>query len=229
MKTLRSNRGPFRKRPYFTDTEIDAICADELQRVGLLPSSPSAVRIDRFIEKRFGGPAEYEDLPDGILGLTRFGSKGVQAIILSNSLDSDRSVPGARRVRTTLAHEGGHGLLHTHLFALGETQPLFGDWSDATKPKVLCRDHEGTAYQGEWWELQANKAIGALLMPKTLVLAAAQPFMNSVGTLGAQRIREADRKKAVRELAEIFDVNPVVARIRLEGIAPEAESSQLPL
>lgn len=229
MKTLRANRGPFRERPFLTDTEIDNTCVDELQRVGLLPSEPAALRIDRFIEKRFGSPAEYEDLPDGILGLTRFGAKGVQTIVVSNLLENDRSVPGGRRVRTTLAHEAGHGLFHGHLFVLGETQPLFGDWSEANKPKVLCRDQERTHYQGDWWELQANKAMGALLMPRHLVFKAIEPFMSAAGSLGGQTIQSNMRETAIRELASIFDVNPVVARYRLENLVPVSASSQLSL
>ena len=229
MKTLRTNKGPFRERPYLTDSEIDNTCADELQRFGLLPSDPGAIRIDRFIEQRFGSPADYEDLPDGILGLTRFGSKGVQTIVVSNLLDSDTSVPGARRVRATMAHEAGHGLFHSHLFVLGESQPLFGDWSDGKKPKVLCRDEEHTTYNGEWWELQANKAIGGLLMPKPLVFKAISPFLSPVGLLGGQTIQTNDRERAVRELADIFDVNPRVARIRLDSLVPNSSSAQLSL
>lgn len=229
MKTLRANHGPFRQRPFLTDTEIENTCIDELQRVGLLPAEPQAIRIDRFIEKNFGSPAEYEDLPEGILGLTRFGSKGVQAIVLSNQLEADGSVPGQRRVRTTLAHEAGHGMLHGYLFALGTAQPLFGDWSERNKPKVLCRDHERTHYQGEWWELQANKAMGSLLMPKHLVFKALTPFLTPDGSLGGQRLQEHSREKTVRELAEIFDVNPVVARFRLDALMPAAQSAQLSL
>ena len=229
MKTLRSSRGPFRQRPFLTDTEIENTCVDELRRVDLLPAEPGAVRIDRFIEKRFGAPEEYEDLPEGILGLTRFGTKGVQAIVLSKALEADNSKPAERRVRTTLANEGGHGLLHTHLFVLGETKPQFGDWSEKNKPKVLCRDHERHAYQGDWWEIQANKAMASLLMPKHLVLKAVEGFMIPAGLLGGQRLPEESRERAIRELGDIFDVNAVVARYRLEALIPAAQSSQLTL
>jgi hypothetical protein len=229
MKTLRTNKGPFRERPYLTESEVDNTCVDELHRFGLLPSEPGPVRIDRYIERRFDSPAEYEDLPDGILGLTRFGSKGVQTIVISSTLDSDKSVPGARRVRATLAHEAGHGLFHTHLFVLGEKQPLFGDWSDGKKPKVLCRDQDHGTYKGDWWELQANMAIGGLLMPRPLVLKAMSPFLSAVGLLGGQTIQTKDRERAVRELSDIFDVNPKVARIRLDNLIPASSSSQLSL
>jgi hypothetical protein len=114
---------PFRpgqtyKAPYFTPSQIDNMCWDELRSVGLLPSSPKPIRIDRFIEKRFNVSPQYEDLPNGVLGFTRFGKSGVTAVVISAALDAEGGKVAGRRVRTTIAHEGGHGLLHAHLFAL---------------------------------------------------------------------------------------------------------------
>lgn len=69
MKTFRAKPGaPFRERPYYDLAEIERTCIDELNAQGLLPREPAAIRIDRFIEKRFGVIAEYDDLPDGLLG-----------------------------------------------------------------------------------------------------------------------------------------------------------------
>jgi hypothetical protein len=85
---------------------------DELIAAEILPNNPEPIRIDRFIEKKFGISAEYEDLGDGILGMTQFGSKGVARIIVARSLDEEGTEVAARQIRTTLAHEAGHGLLH---------------------------------------------------------------------------------------------------------------------
>jgi hypothetical protein len=70
MKTFRSKSGPFAQRPHFEPSEIDRICDDELRKEGLFPNSPEAIRIDRFIEKRFGISPQYQDLPEGVLGFT---------------------------------------------------------------------------------------------------------------------------------------------------------------
>ena len=130
MKHLRSNAGPFAERPYYKDQEIEHICGDALRKVALFPSSPQAIRIDRFIEKYFSVVPAYEDLPEGVLGLTRFGQSGVQEVVVAKSLDEDTGTVAERRVRTTLAHEGGHGLLHTHLFVLATpSRNLFGDFT----------------------------------------------------------------------------------------------------
>ena len=105
MKPFRS--GETYKAPYFTPSQIDNMCCDELRRVGLLPSSPEPVRIDRFIEKRFNVSPQYEDMPNGVLGFTRFGKNGVKAIVISAALDAEVGKVAGRRVRTTIAHEGG--------------------------------------------------------------------------------------------------------------------------
>jgi hypothetical protein len=227
MKTIRSKSGPFSERPHFQPSEIDRICVDELRKAGLYPTSPEAIRVDRFVEKRFGVAAEYEDLPAGVLGYTRFGKNGVEAIIISSALDAEKGKVADRRVRTTLAHEAGHGLLHAHLFALDEKpQHLFDEESHADH-KILCRDIRGEerkarTYDGRWWEFQANRAMGGLLCPIPLVQEAMKPFLVASGSLGAMILEDQRRDSAVRTVADVFDVNPIVARIRIDELYPAA-------
>jgi hypothetical protein len=236
MKTSRSKTGPFTEQPFFKPEEIEATCADELQQLDLYPSDPAPIRIDRFIEKRFGLQPTYADLPDGLLGFTRFGRKGVEEIVVAKSLDDEGTRPAERRLRTTLAHEGGHGLLHAYLFALG-TRPdsLFGDGLAADAPKILCRDDGMSGATttkkapSRWWEVQANMAMGSLLLPKVLVAKALSPMLVPRGLLGVPVLPPDRREPAVRFLSDIFDVNPIVARIRVEGLFPSAADRQLTL
>ena len=67
MRVVRS-RGSKTSRPFFTDDEMERTAAEELRAVDLLPESPQAIRIDRFVEKRFGKCIVYEPLDGGILG-----------------------------------------------------------------------------------------------------------------------------------------------------------------
>jgi hypothetical protein len=233
MRSRRTRGHSLRERPFYKDDEIERICEDSLRSVSLMPDLPSPVRIDRFIEKKFGVAPTYEDLPDGILGFTAFGTKGVQAVCVSRSLDDGGKV-GERRVRSTLAHEGGHGLLHAHLFGLQDCKPLFGDASDPTKPKVMCRDEAaggttGPGYDGRWWEFQANSAMGCLLLPKVLVERVLEPYFVSRGLLGLKNLDPDRRNEASRETSEVFNVNPVVAKLRLERLFPAASDRQLTL
>jgi hypothetical protein len=233
MKTFRSKSGPFSERPHFEPSEIDRICADELRKEGLYPSSPKAIRIDRFIEKRFNVVPKYEDMSDGVLGFTKFTKKGVEAIVIATALDAEKGKVADRRVRTTLAHEAGHGLLHAYLFALDEKPLHLFDADSHSDHQILCRDVQGEepkrrAYDGRWWEFQANHAMGGLLCPKMLVQEALKPFLVPTGSLGVMTLDEKRRDGVVRTLADIFDVNPIVARIRINELYP-AETGQLRL
>jgi hypothetical protein len=233
MKPFRSKSGPFSQRPHFEPSEIDRICADELRKQGLYPNSPEAIRIDRFVEKRFGVVPQYEDLPDGVLGFTKFTNTGVEAIVVAAALDAEKGKVAERRVRTTLAHEAGHGLLHAYLFALDDKPLHLFDADSHTDHKILCRDvhaeeRKNRAYDGRWWEFQANRAMGGLLCPKALVQEAIKPFLVPSGSLGAVTLDEDRREGAIRTLADIFEVNPIVAKIRINEFYP-AETGQLHL
>lgn len=235
MKTIRRTKGQFREQPYYTLEEIEHICLTELKSVGLFPSTPSPVRIERFIEKRFGVSPIYEDVPEGVMGFTLFSARGVREVVISRRLLEDGGEVSERRLNSTLAHEAGHGLLHAHLFALEElTEPLFGEMEHANQVKVLCREDSvgvrpSRTYEGRWWEFQANRAIGALLLPKPLVEACLRDFLVPLGTLGGRSLRDNAREEGVRILAGQFDVNPVVARIRVSELYPVEQTHQLTL
>jgi len=237
MKTFRAKKGPFAEQPFFKPSEIESICTDELRKTNLYPLDPSPIRIDRFIEKRFGLQPAYEDLPPGLLGFTRFDANGVAAIVIAKALDEEGTTTAERRLRTTLAHEGGHGLLHTYLFALNaRPSSLFGDSLAPDAPKILCRDGDVSgvgrtdqkpAYR--WWEFQANQAMSALLLPRSLVEKALSSMFVSQGMLGLPTLPMNRREPAIRLLSETFDVNPIVARIRLDALHPASADGQLTL
>jgi hypothetical protein len=54
MKTRVRAQGPFAERLYLPASHIERQCEDALRSVGLFPEAPSAIRIERFIEKKFG-------------------------------------------------------------------------------------------------------------------------------------------------------------------------------
>jgi len=234
MKNVRTRGGSFAERPHFQLREIEEICSSELREVDLYPSSPEAIRIDRFIEKRFNVTPRYESLGEGVLGFTRFGKGVVIEIVVSRALDEGGTKVTERRLRSTLAHEAGHGLLHAYLFALGEKpKSLFDDHADQT-PRILCREvADGSSvkkgYGGHWSEYQANRAIGGLLMPRALVEIALLEFCVVVGSLGARTLAPGKRETAIHSMSDTFDVNSVVARIRIEEIFPAKNETQLSL
>jgi hypothetical protein len=228
MMAFKSTKGQLSDKPFYKESELESICNDELSRLNFMPSQPQPIRIDRFVERRFVAPT-YEDLGEGILGLSKFSVDGVVEIIVSEQLDAESGKVSERRVRTTLAHEAGHCLLHARLFAREfSKQPLFADYTDPNKPKVLCREKvSGSHYAGDWWEVQANMAMACLLLPKCLVEIAIEPYLTTQGLLGLQSLEQVNRGRAERELAEIFDVNPVVVRYRMDQLYPVIADGQL--
>ena len=219
--------GPFEKALYFEQEEIQDVCETALKSVGLYPDTPSPIRIERFLEKKFGLSPEYEDLPEGVLGLTKFGPRGPVKVILSISLSDTEDKTSDRRIATTIAHEAGHILFHAELF-----QSHFKKYSEDERA-VLCRDLPGTSdrtlYSGRWWEHQANKAIGALLIPFGLLEQTVAPFLEATkkGNSKPQMpcLGPKHRQAAILRLSEIFDVNPVVAKIRLSETFPTSKIS----
>ena len=238
---MRAQSGPFLDRPYYGEQEIEEIAAEKLGRVDLIPTAPEPIRVDRFIEKRFGIVPQYEYLPAGTLGYTQFGATGPEKVVVSQALSEEGRGVAERRVNSTLAHEAGHILLHSRLFALqrrAESHVLFENGIDENRQTILCRsstvgprpEPAGTyGYDGRWWEYQANMVIGALLLPRRLVSEALESLLASHGRLGIRRLDDAKRVEAVRRLANLFDVNPAVARIRVDGLFPATAKGQLPL
>jgi hypothetical protein len=224
-----TGRGRFREQPFFKPNEIETICEEALRKVELMPSCAEPIRIERFIEKRFGLTPEYSALPQGILGYTMFGSSGPSSMVIAQALADAGTVVAERRINTTLAHEAGHCLLHSHLFALADMPlDLFRDEAVHTeKPKILCRDVPGGAYDGKWWEFQANAAIGPLLMPAGLVTVIVESWLQKGGLLGIPQLPSGERTAAAQAVSTQFDVNPVAAKIRLEQLFPQSDQTFL--
>lgn len=227
---MTSRPGTGMRRPYYPSSTVERLAVDALQSTGLFPSSPAPVRVERFVEKHFTLGVEYKALPAGVLGCTVFEDGRVRRIVVAKRLDEDPSRVAERRLRTTLAHEAGHGLMHAALFNDSYEPSLFDSSQDVQGEKVLCRDGEagGSRYDGKWWEVQANMMIGPLLLPKTLALDALEGFTLE-SELGVRVLPAEKRHAAYLELADIFNVNPVVAEIRLEGLFPRASTDQLTL
>jgi hypothetical protein len=233
VRVLRTNTGPYPVRLTFAVEEIDDLCLDALRSAGCLPDSPSAIRIDRFIEKRFTQDVGYEDLPHGFLGYTIFRKDGsIECVRVSSKLEEEGGVSNERRLRSTWAHEAGHCLLHPMLFTEDASQGAFGQLQAQAKSqdrKILCRNTEvlpvtigcQRRYDGRWWEWQANRAIGGFLLPKALVTKAIEPFSKPALITGMPTLPAAGRAKAEKDLAELFDVNPAVVKIRLSELFPD--------
>ena len=219
MRKVPTASGPFPFQLYFEDlAEIDEICLEALERQSLLPSNPAPIRIERFVEKEFKTALRYEDLGPDNLGCTIFNSSGaVEAILVSRSLEEQNTTPARRRVRSTVAHETGHGLLHGSLFK----EDNFPDLRENQR-RILCRADDilvetQRSYRGRWWEFQANQAIGSLL-PRSLMYTFLDQSGIKLDSSGNRILTPVQCESLAKKAAVTFDVNPIVARIRLDSL-----------
>jgi hypothetical protein len=223
MRQSWSNNSRFGQQLYFSKDEIDRMCETELHNAGYFPSAPSPINIERFVEKHYAR-IEFVELPEGVLGYTEFAKNGkIVRDVIAASLDSDKTHI-ERRLRSTVAHEAGHCMLHPSLFISNGVQTSFGNdgMIFLNNMKFMCRDTDirpeperKKRFDGRWWEYQANRAIGGFLLPKKLVEKVVTQFVKttSLGTAGA--FDESRRQEAICLVADTFDVNPKVAEIRL--------------
>lgn len=233
MRTSNRPSGPFREQLFFDLSEIDGVCADALRAAGYMPVTPGPVNIERFVEKHFACESGYEELPTDVMGFTAFNKKGkVVAVRVQSGLE-DGTKTGEHRVRSTWAHEAGHGLLHAILFIEIPGSPTLFQCADSnvTENKILCRNSDikvvGARYDGRWWEWQANRCIGGLLLPKPLVTEALSSLLKSSVVTKSTSLPSASRKKAEDTIVEVFNVSATAARIRLEEMFPAGNSQQL--
>ena len=236
MRSFKPRTGPFQEGIYYDMADVESIANDELHSVGLFPSSPEPIQAERFIMKRHSITPDYDDLPAGVLGYTRFGRNGADEVVISRLLADERNQVSERRINSTLAHEAGHILLHGHLFAM---QPptkvpiMFTDEVEFSNKRILCKTDTlamsfgaggESSYDGRWWEFQANMMIGALLLPRSLVISALGQLLSYSSRIGIPKLDVDRREEAALSLSETFDVNPVVARIRLGEIFSEPDN-----
>ena len=233
MRTANRPSGPFRERLYFEAPEIDDICRDALKAAGCLPVTPKEIDVERFVEKHFRCECGFEDLPEGVMGFTAFDKKGkVVSIRVQSSLE-DGSKTGIHRVRSTWSHEAGHGLLHAILFIEVPGSPTLFQCADSnvSDNKILCRNFDirpvGARYDGRWWEWQANRCIGGLLLPRSLVRESLAALIDTSPVTQKPSLSAARREQALEVVSSLFNVSAAVAKIRLEEIFPSDDSKQI--
>jgi hypothetical protein len=102
-----------------------------------------------------------------------------------------------------------------------DSRGLFDNDPDVSKTHVLCREPRQRKYDGRWWEFQANRAIGALLMPKEIFLKFMQQFLENRGTFSMPRLPHNRREEAIQAAAGLFEVNPAAAKVRVDLLFPD--------
>lgn len=193
---MRRYRGPNGDpRIWFKEGEIDAVMDAELVSAGLVPTVDDPVtELERFVEGHLGTSLDqYAELPADVLGVTEFRPHGRHAISVNRSLtasavDAEGIAPGLRgRWRATVAHEASHVVLHRVLFEVDQRQGyLFTELPAPGSQLMRClkRDVGHRAVTSDWREVQANRGMAALLMPRQLFLRLAREELAPRGVAG---------------------------------------------
>jgi hypothetical protein len=172
MRELPDRGGRLPYRLWYEESEIESIIARELALAGhpALADGPGT-DVDAFVELHMGVVPEFTWMPRGVLGATEFTARGEVRLQVSAELSLRAAREGAaeKLLRSTLAHEAAHILLHRVLF-LKESHDMFGGLASRSE---LCRSVgvPRPGYQGEWWEWQANRGMSALLLPRQALTA----------------------------------------------------------
>ncbi|HXG44988.1 MAG TPA: ImmA/IrrE family metallo-endopeptidase [Gemmatimonadales bacterium] len=240
MRRYRSALGD--ERLWFERSELETIIEDELRNASLFPTAEDpAVDVERFLESHLKVTLDqYADLEDDVLGLTEF-RRGQPPVVLVNrdltgsAMDSDWAPPGVRgRWRATLAHEAAHVVLHRVLFELDPGQePLFeADLRDPDGHRVmrcLKRQVSFTREAWDWREVQANRGMAALLMPRDLFLDLARSELPGIGGDSVLAANSPEVVKLADHLAALFAVSRQAAAIRLETLGLVGRPGEQPL
>lgn len=229
---------PFLSKPFLHEKQIERICVDALSAQDLMPEEPGPVRIDRFIEKQFGIEIEYCDLQgrfgEGVMGACRFRRDGqVGQILVDVALEEDESKLGEKRVRSTMAHEAGHGLFHGPLFlerfeaedeaARFQLDKVAGDTGvmmDGFACRGLGSQRTGGGRRYDWWEVQANKAMASLLLPRQLV----DPYVREIMAIPLPKLAWTGKrpdwglKDVAGMIADKFEVSISMATYRIQDL-----------
>jgi hypothetical protein len=215
----------------------------ELEKASLYPTDETAaVDIEKFVETHLKVPFDqYAELGPDILGVTEFipGDKPrvqINRDLTGSALDDDDSpLSILGRWRATVAHEASHVILHQILFDKHTNQPSLFDLLDDPLPtpepprvfRSLKRDVSFAFKGGDWREIQANKGMAALLMPKTFFLICCERELKK-SPLPPRRIGIGDPAvlALAARLAEQFQVSRQAAAIRLDTLGILAQPGQ---
>jgi hypothetical protein len=202
MKTYNTDYGIFYDRPYFPPNRLEEIAAQALEKAGYSDAEPGEIPIEDVLEECLGFGVDYSPLPEGVMGCAHFEPAGVVKIEIHESLSRSGDDPTLdRRRRSTIAHELGHGLLHTPLyqqrFEFERRQADF-DSSIPQRAHIACRSADirevGTQTAAgnstSWIEWQANALMGPLLVPRRALWLHLEPWIGPRDGLRALRLRD---------------------------------------
>jgi len=227
-----------RDRICFDQAEIESMAEGKLSKADLMPSIDSpVVDIERLIESHLQvGLDQHAELDPEVLGVTEFPPGrppriSINIDLTNSALDAETDAPGLLgRWRATLAHEAAHVLLHQVLFDLDPNQgAMFALEGGHETPRLMrCLKRE-VAFAGEardWREVQANRGMPGLLMPRSIFQQVARREFDRLGLAVGTAVGSDSVNRVASALARQFEVSRQAASIRLETMGLVKPPSQ---
>lgn len=223
MRWVRDQTGRFAWRPWYDKEEIDRLCEGRVERFlcrryGVVQYPLSTDDLTLLVEQDVDDLDLYADLADEttatVEGVTSFVVGARPRVRIAQTL----SLAPARepRLRTTLAHELGHVLLHDFVGTQDEGREIPYIASDDPLSSVHCTTATTLGTRGvDWLEWQAGYASGALLMPRAAVQAALAPLTQTATVGPAPRGRMG---RLLDRLQGQFLVSAAAAYVRLHQL-----------
>jgi Zn-dependent peptidase ImmA (M78 family) len=217
---VRDHTGRFQQRPHFKPEELDRECESII--TGFLKQLHGDVRypidtedLKNLIERDAEDLDVYADLSvygADVEGVTEFHPGSKPAVKIASILTEDAR--RENRLRTTLTHEYGHVHFHSYLWEVEQPPDLLRQ--QPNRDKIICkRDAMIDAAQTDWMEWQAGYVCGAILMPKTAVLALCRSFAERHGLYGAVSLQTPHGAALIASVMSTFQVSDEAARVRL--------------
>jgi len=206
VRWLRDATGRFPRRPHYDAAELEAVCADlllELRQLRRMGATVSVDDLSVLIEHHAADLDLFAELPAEFDGVTDFSRDAQPRVRVAARLSSTTRM--ARRLRTTLAHELVHVVLHNFIWWFDPGLPCD---AERLSPRCALR-----ARAVDWMEWQANYCAGALLVPASELGAPSAPVWE----------RSAGGRTLIRAVQGRFDVSAQLATIRLRQLGHLSE------
>lgn len=243
MRITKDISSPWGMKVWLEDSEFESIAEEEIQRAGNeVFVEGKGVDVETILSKGREIEPDYVELPNDVLGRTRFYADGkIEVEINRNLSDEAEANSGARHLlRTTMGHEAIHIPVHGQLHLKDTATLSLFEKEPARSPSVLCRKTtvgvsvptQRSGYSGEWWEYQANRGMSALLMPKKFLLPIIKELLeNYKFPTMEEALGYKEGERILRETSNIFDISlqVVIYRLKQLCIIPEGKQGTIEL
>jgi hypothetical protein len=217
--------------PFYSREYLEEVCERTLtefcmetygQELTPLPTDVLTQLLDRYTSTL----NLYAELDDGINGVTTmFASERLPRVDIAAELS--RQWFRENRLRTTLAHELAHIILHSPLW---RAQCMaVGQKGEALIAQACRRETvEDNAPRSDRIEWQAGYICGALLMPKRRIDLLVGRFLSTRSNSPTLLVGSADAEELVERVTIGFRVSRLAARVRLGRLGVITDGIYLP-